>query len=104
MRPHFSVHRRCHQNRRASRKRDRSERMARQTVRQLSDDVRCRRRNQKKVGAIRQFNVTRPPIFFFIEEARHHRIFGKRLQSERRDELGRVVRHDRENLVALLYQ
>src|SRR6266487_1520162 len=78
--------------------------MTGQAVRELSDDVRRRRRNQEKVRAIRQFNVTWPPIFFFIEETRHHRIFRKRLQSEWRDELGRVVGHHGKNLVTLFHQ
>ena len=78
--------------------------MISQSMRELSDDVCRRRRNQKKVGAISQFDVPGSPIFFLVEKTRHHRIFGKGLQSQRRDELGRVVRHDRENLVTLLYQ
>ncbi len=44
------------------------------------------------------------PVFFFVEETGHHRVFGKRLQSERRDELGCVVRHHGKNLVTLLHQ
>src|SRR5437899_8044616 len=104
MRTHLSVHRRRDENRRQGGERNRRERMVRQAVRELGDGVRRRRRNQKKIGAISQFDVSGSPIFFFVKKTRHHWIFGKRLQSQRRDELGRVAGHDRENLVTLLYQ
>src|ERR1700737_1360860 len=78
--------------------------MTGKTVCELGEDVCRRRRNQKKVRAIRQFDVAGAPIFFFIEKTRHHWILGKRLQSERRDEFGRVVTHDGKNLVTLLHE
>ena len=44
------------------------------------------------------------PIFFFIVEARHHGILGKRLQRQWRDELGRVLGHHGKNFVTLFYE
>ena len=64
--------------------------MTRQTVRKLGDDVRGGGRDQEQVRAIRKVDVTGSPIFFFIVEAGRHRIFGKRLQRQRRNEFGRV--------------
>ena len=45
-----------------------------------------------------------PPVFLFVEEAGRDRILGKRLQSERRNEFSRILRHDDENVVSLLDQ
>ena len=42
------------------------------------------------------------PIFFFVEEAGRDRILGKGLQRERRDELGRILRHDDKDSMTLL--
>ena len=46
-----------------------AKRMTGQTVRKFGDDVRGGRRDQKQVRAIREINVTGPPVFFFIVEA-----------------------------------
>src|SRR5262249_55137078 len=89
---------------RTRRQRNRGERMIRQTVGELGKDVRGRRCDQKKIRAVGQFDVAGPPVFFFVEETRHRRIFGKGLQGERRDELGRVVRHHWKNLVTLFHE
>jgi hypothetical protein len=50
MRPHFSVHRRGHEDRRARGERDRGEGMTRQTVREFADYVRSCRRDQQQVS------------------------------------------------------
>ena len=96
MLPHFSVHGRREQNRRARRQRDGGQRMTRQAVRQFGDDVRRGRRDQEKIRAVGQLDVARPPVFLFVEEAGRDRIFGKRLQRQRRDELGRVAASSRQ--------
>ena len=70
MRPHFSVHRRRDQNRRAGGERDGRERMTRQTVRELGDYVRSCGRDQQQIRAVRKINVARSPAFLFVEEAR----------------------------------
>ena len=44
------------------------------------------------------------PVFFFVLEARRYRIFGERLQSERRDKFRRIFGHDDENFVSLLHE
>ena len=66
--------------------------------------VRSCRCDQQQVRAVRQLNVARSPAFLFVEEARHHRIFRKRLQRERRNKFGRVVCHDHEDFVTLFDQ
>src|SRR5205814_645277 len=104
MRPHFSVHRRRDQNRRAGGERNRGQWMVCQPVGELSEDVGGGRRDQKEIRTISQFDMSGPPAFFFVEEARHHRVLGKRLQSKWRDEFGRVARHYYKNLVTLFYQ
>ena len=68
--PHFSVHRRRHQNRRARGKRDCREGMTGKTVRELRNYVRSCGRDQQQVGAIRKLDVTRPPAFFFVTRPR----------------------------------
>ena len=78
--------------------------MTRQTVREFGDDVRGGRRDQEKVRAIGEINVTGPPVFFFIVEAGRYRILGKRLQRQRRNEFGRVLRHGDKNFVALFHE
>jgi hypothetical protein len=75
--------------------------MAGQAVRELGDEVRGGRRDHQQVRAIGELDVTGPPILLFIVETRHDRILGERLQSEWRDELGRVLRHDDKKFVAL---
>ena len=70
-------------------------------MRKLGNDVRCPRRDQEQVRAIRKIDVAGSPIFLFIVEARRHRIFGEGLQSEWRNEFGRVLCHDHKNFVAL---
>src|SRR6266516_3144420 len=104
MRPHFSVHRRRDQNRRAGGERDGRERMTRQTMCELGDYVRSSWRDQHQVPAVRKLNVARSPAFFFVEETRHHRIFRQRLQRERRNKFGRVMCHHHENFVTLFDQ
>ena len=104
MLPHFSIHRRRDQNWRARRERDRGERMTREAVREFRDDVRGRRRDEQKIGAICQLDVTGPPVFLFVIETRRHRILGKRLQSQRRNEFGRILRHDDKNIVSLFHE
>src|SRR5438445_10161907 len=75
-----------------------------QSMHELSDDV-CRRWcNEKTVRSIRQFDVAGAPVFFFIEETRHHRVFGKGLQGEWRNELRCVVRHDHKNVMTLFHE
>ena len=68
--PHFAVHGRRHQNWRARRERDGCQRMTGQAMGEFGDDVGRRRRDQKKVGAVGQVDMSRPPVFFFIEETR----------------------------------
>src|SRR5207253_3837080 len=63
MPPHFSVHRRRHQNRRACGERDGRKRMTRQTMRELSDYVRSCGRDQQQVRSVRKLNVARSPAF-----------------------------------------
>jgi len=79
MLPHFSVHGRREQNRRTRGERDGRKRVTGQTVRQLGDDVRGRGRNEEKVRAVGEIDVTGSPVFFLIVEARRHRIFRERL-------------------------
>ena len=104
MLPHLSVHGRCEQNRRARRERDRGERMTREPVREFGDDMRRRRRDEQKIGAICQFDVAGTPVLLFIIETCRDRIFGKRLQRQRRDEFGRIVRHHDKNIVSLFHE
>src|SRR5437016_118181 len=61
MRPHFSVHRRRDQNRRAGGERDGRERMTRETVRELGRYMRSSWRDQQQVRAVRKVNVARSP-------------------------------------------
>src|SRR5690348_12152718 len=69
MLPHFSVHGWRDQNGRARSEGDRGERMTSQPVREFGDNV-CRGgRDQEQVRAIRQINVTGPPVLLFIVEA-----------------------------------
>src|SRR5262245_37654533 len=104
MRPHFSIHCRRDQNRRAGGERYGRERMTCQTVREFSDHV-CRcRRDQQQVRAVGKLNVTRSPALFFVEETRHHWIFRQRLQCERRNKFGGVMCHHHENFVTLFDQ
>ena len=101
MQPHLSIHGGRDQNGRARGERDRGERVMRQTVRELGDNVRRRRCDEEEIRSIGQLDVTGPPIFLFIKKTGHDRIFRERLQSERGNELGRVLRHHDENLMAL---
>ena len=104
MLPHFSIHGRRDQNRRARGERDRGERMTGETVREFGDHVRGRGRDQQKIRAIGELDVTRPPVFFFVVETGRDRILRERLQRQRRDELRRVLRHDDENFVPLFHE
>ena len=101
MRPHFSIHSGREQDRRARGERDGRERMTGETVRELGDDLRGGWRDEKEVCAIGELDVTGAPIFLFVIEAGRDRIFGKRLQGERRNKFGRVLRHHDKNLMAL---
>src|SRR3954447_3043775 len=58
MRPHFSIHRRRNQNRRACGERDGRERMTRQTLRDLGDYVRSSWCDQQQIRAVRQLYVS----------------------------------------------
>ena len=49
--------------------------MARESMRQLCDNVCGRRRNQEKIGAIGERDVTRMPVLFLIVKAGRDRIF-----------------------------
>ena len=69
--------------------------MTRQSVREFSDDVRGRGRDEEKVGAIGQFDMSRPPVFLFIKEARRDGILRKSLKSQRRNEFNRVAASSR---------
>src|SRR4051812_33834906 len=100
--PHLAVHRGCNQNRRARCQRDRRQRVTSESVRQLRDHICRRRSNQEQVSLIGQSNMSGPPIFPFIVEAGRYWILGKRLESQRRDELGGVLSHYHEHLVSLL--
>ena len=75
MLPHFSIHRRREQNWSARCERDGCKRMIGQTVRELGDDVRCRRRDQQQVRAVGELDVPGPPAFLLVKEAGCHRIF-----------------------------
>jgi hypothetical protein len=101
MLPHFSIHGGREQNRRARGQCDGCERMIGQAMREFRDDVRCGRRDEKQVRAIRQLDVVRPPVFFFVKEAGRHWLLGKRLHREGRNEFRRVLCHDDKNFVAL---
>ena len=68
--PHFSVHGRREQNRRAGRERDCGQRMTGQAVRQLRDDVRRRGRDHEQIGAIRQRDVPGMPALLFHRRSR----------------------------------
>ena len=100
--PHLAVHRRREENRRARRQRDRGQRMTGETVREFGDDVRGRRRDEQKIGAIRERDVPGMPAFLFVVETGGHRIFRKRLQRQRRDEFGRVLVSSRQKLRGLV--
>ena len=78
--------------------------MSGESVRQLRNDVRRRRRDEKKVRAIGKSDVARPPVFFFVEETRRDWILRERLQSERRDEFDRVARHHDKNVMTLFHE
>lgn len=101
MLPHFSVHGRRKENRRARGERDRRKRVTGQAVRQFGDNVRCGGRDQQQVRAIRKIDVTGSPAFLLVVEARRHRIFGKRLQRQWRNEFSRILCHDDEYFVTL---
>src|ERR1700730_15628385 len=101
MLPHFSMHGGREQNRRACSEGDGRQWVTGQTVREFGDDVRGGGGNQEQVRTIGEIDVTGSPAFFFVIEARHHRIFGKRLQRQRRNEFSRILRHDDKNFVAL---
>src|SRR6266571_8226710 len=78
--------------------------MISQPVRELRKHVRGGRGDEQQVGAISELDVTRPPVFLFVEEGGNDGIFGKRLQGERRDELGCILRHDDKKVVALFHE
>jgi len=48
-------------------------------MRKFRNDVRSRRRDEQKIGAVREFDVARSPVFLFVVEAGRHRILRKRL-------------------------
>ncbi len=70
VRPHLSIHRGSDEKRRACGESDRSERIIRETHRELSNHVCCRGRDEKKIGAIREIDVRGPPRLAFIEARR----------------------------------
>ena len=41
--------------------------MTRQTVREFGDDIRGRGRDQEKIGAISQLDMTGTPVFLFVD-------------------------------------
>ena len=65
MLPHFSVHGRREQNRRARRERDRGQRMTGESVRQLRDDVRRRGSDEEKIWRDRRARYARDASFLF---------------------------------------
>ena len=79
-------------------------RMTREALREFCDDVCSGRCDKQKVGAISEIDMSRSPVFFFVVEARRHRILGERLQSERCNEFRRVFGHDDESFVSLFHQ
>src|SRR5262245_13466916 len=68
---------------------------------EFSDHIRGCRCNEKKIGAIRELNMSWPPAFSFIKEAGRNRILGKSLKSKRRNEFNCILGHDDENVMSL---
>ena len=102
--PHFAVHGRREQNRRAGGECDRGQRMTGEAVRELRDDVRGRGRDEEQIRAVGERNVTGMPALFFVVETGRDRIFRERLQGKRRDKFRRVLRHHDKDIMSLLDQ
>ena len=66
--------------------------------------MRGRRRDDEKVRAIRERNMTRTPVLFFVKETYGDRILRERLERERRDEFRRVGRHHDKHFVRLFHE
>ena len=72
--PHLPVHGRRNQERSRRSQRNLRQRMAGQSMRQLGQDIRGRRRDEQQVGAIREFDVERLPASAVSERADDHRV------------------------------
>ena len=73
--------------------RDARQRVVRQSVRELGDDVRGRGRDEQQVGIVRQFDVRGLPAFLLVVEISHDGMPRHGLEGQRRDEPQRVRRH-----------
>jgi len=102
--PHFPVHGGRDKDLGAGGERDGGKRVTRESIRELCDDVRRRRCDEKKVRAISELDMSGPPVFFFVEEAGADGILRKRLERERRDEFDGVASHHNENIVTLFHE
>src|SRR5207247_10466969 len=97
----FSIRGLCHQHGSGRCEGYRRQRMTGQSMCELRDDIRCRRCDEEKTGAISQLDMSRSPVFLFLKEARGDWILRKSLKGKWRDKFNRIACHHDENVVSL---